>query len=330
MYQNNDNTNATFFVSYYLSSANICKENDEIDDILNNIKEIGNFVIVTDLNNKYKGIYKIADLLNGNKNIIYYHPIFVTANVTELIKLKRISKQSIIPVIDNNNIVVGIVTSDTLKELIRIDFLEDYYRQAGFTSQERKSFDDGKRMGRRLPTLFMAFLTLFAIGIAMTAFVEEIEEYPLFAIYQVMILIVSSGYAIMVNSKAIHYLRFKKIGLKTNAHFVRGELKKGFVIALVLGIITFVIIYFYCVINKKTIFSEEFYASDAMLFSGIIALGLFFSIIEASTIGLGGPFIIDYLHLDISTSSQIFIRTLTSSICVFIFYIWIIIGVSLI
>ena len=38
MYQNNDNTNATFFVSYYLSSANICKENDEIDDILNNSK----------------------------------------------------------------------------------------------------------------------------------------------------------------------------------------------------------------------------------------------------------------------------------------------------
>ena len=330
MYQYNDIINTTFFVSHYVEPYNICKSKDEIDYILSNLSTSGNFVIVTNDDGKYLGIYKLSDLLIGKRNIIKYHTVSINDSVQALIKLRRISKQSIIPVLDDNNKIIGVITPDVLKKLIDIDFKEDYYRQAGFTSKEDKTFDDGKRMGRRLPTLFMAFITLFAIGISMTAFLEEIREYPVFVLFQVLILIISSAYAIMVNSKTIYYLRFKKISPNRNIHFVRKEIKKGILIALVLGIITFVVVYFWCVINKKTTFSEEFYASDAMLFSGIISLGLFFSVIEASLIGLGCPIAIEHIHIDVSTSSQLLIRTLTSSICVFIYYLWVMFGVSLI
>ena len=86
-------------------------------------------------------------------------------------KLKNYS-ESIIPVLDNSNRIIGVITSQNLIEVVDDEMGEDYARLAGLTAEEDLNEPLLESMKKRLPWL----LVLLGLGMVVSSVVGAFEK----------------------------------------------------------------------------------------------------------------------------------------------------------
>jgi magnesium transporter len=88
-----------------------------------------------------------------------------------------------IPVVDEENKLVGVITVDDVIDVIKDEATEDIYRLAGVTGDERVFTSAAETFRKRLPTLSIQLLTLFAAAAVVAVFEGTISKVTALAIF---------------------------------------------------------------------------------------------------------------------------------------------------
>src|SRR5690606_41840562 len=88
-----------------------------------------------------------------------------------------------IPVVDEENKLVGIFTVDDVIDVIKDEATEDIYRMAGVTADERVFTAPGESLTKRLPWLGVNMCTAFLVAWVVSAFENTISQVVSLAVF---------------------------------------------------------------------------------------------------------------------------------------------------
>jgi magnesium transporter len=88
-----------------------------------------------------------------------------------------------IPVVDEENKLVGIITVDDVIDVIKEEATEDIYRLAGVAGDERAFTPAGESFRKRLPWLGINLITAFVAAMVIGVFEEQIDLFPVLALF---------------------------------------------------------------------------------------------------------------------------------------------------
>ena len=88
-----------------------------------------------------------------------------------------------IPVVDEENKLVGVITVDDVIDVIKDEATEDIYRLAGVTSDERVFTPSGESLSKRLPWLAVNMVTAFIAASVVSLFEHTIDQVVALAVF---------------------------------------------------------------------------------------------------------------------------------------------------
>ena len=88
-----------------------------------------------------------------------------------------------IPVVDEENKLVGIITVDDVIDVIKEEATEDIYRLAGVAGDEKAFTPAGESFRKRLPWLGINLITAFVAAMVIGLFEEQIDLFPVLALF---------------------------------------------------------------------------------------------------------------------------------------------------
>ncbi|UCH93436.1 MAG: magnesium transporter, partial [Candidatus Aminicenantes bacterium] len=120
-----------------------------------------------------------------------------------------------IPVVDEQDKLVGVVTVDDVIDIIQDEATEDIYKLAGVTQDYSVDLSTGKSLKKRMPWLFMSLLTTSLSAIVVNIFKGTIEQFIILAVLMHIVpaiggVVGNQTVAIMVREIVLGTLKWKR------------------------------------------------------------------------------------------------------------------------
>lgn len=265
--------------------------------------EIIDVVYIINDKRELVGIVDLRDILIAADNklledIMNENIVTVTAETDQELVAQLVAKYdlTVIPVVNKNNHLIGIITVDDIIDVIEAENTEDILRLAGISEEETFFTKPEQSIKMRLPWMIgNVFLNLIAVTI-ISSFEDTIAQITALAAFLPMITDMGGNIGIQALSVSIRSLALGEIGISDIWQSMRKEVKVGIVNGIVLGSLLSILAF---LLEK-----------DIML--GVIAgLALMVNVLIASIIGGSMPFIIKKIGKDPAMMSGPFITTIT-------------------
>ena len=230
-----------------------------------------------------------------------------------LCRIKDYSEDSI-PVLDSDNKLIGVLTSQNMIELTESVLGEDYARLAGLSAEEDLNEPLKMSIRKRLPWL----VVLFGLGMLVSAVVGIFEnvaaQLPLLIAFQSLVLDMAGNVGTQSLAVTIRVLMDEKISKKQKLFLIVKEAKAGFANGLLLGSLSFISIGLYLFTLKDQ--------SLAMAFSIAVctAVSLLLAMTLSSLSGTLIPLIFKKCNVDPAVASGPFITTVNDLAAVGTYY----------
>ncbi len=224
-------------------------------------------------------------------------------------KLKDYSEDSV-PVLDDSNRFLGVITSQSLVEVIDDEMGEDYARLAGLIAEEDIKEPLSQSMKKRLPWL----LALFALGILVStvvgAFEQVVAQLTLIMAFQSLILDMAGNVGTQSLAVTIRVLMDENLTFKQKSQLVFKEGRVGLFNGIILGIISFVLVGLFIMLFKH----RDILFSFAV--SGCIGVALMLAMLISSTVGTLIPLFFKRIKIDPAVASGPLITTVNDLVAV--------------
>ena len=290
--------------------VNQAKENDNIQTIFVSDKD-GFFVGAIDLKELLiaKKEEDLKDLILTSFPYVYGHE-----NIDDCIERLKDYSENLIPVLDNNNRILGVITSQNLLEVVDEAMGEDYAKFAGLTAEEDLQEPLVQSMKKRLPWL----LTLLCLGMFVSSVVGIFEQVvvglPIIMAFQTLILDMSGNVGTQSLAVTIRVLMDENLTFKQKTHLVWKEIRVGFCNGLILATLSFAFLGLYIHYFKGQSFGKSF------SISGCISVSLIVAMIISSCLGTLIPMFFKKVKIDPAVASGPLITTLNDLIAVVTYY----------
>lgn len=278
-------------------------------------------LFAVDENGEFYGAIDLKDLITARSSdslgdlIVTSFP-YVYAN--ELIddcieKLKDYSESSV-PVLDDQNKLLGVITSQSIIEVVDDEMGEDYARLAGLTAEEDLREPLKESMKKRLPWL----LVLLGLGIAVSsvvgAFERVVAKLTLIMAFQSLILDMAGNVGTQSLAVTIRVLMDESLTFRQKLHLVMKEMKVGLCNGVLLGTISFMLVGLYIMLfkGKAAVFS--------FAVSGCIGVSLLLAMLISSAVGTLIPLFFKKIKVDPAVASGPLITTINDLVAVITYY----------
>ncbi|MDY0297541.1 MAG: magnesium transporter [Acidobacteriota bacterium] len=151
-----------------------------------------------------------------------------------------------VPVVDEHNCLLGVVTVDDIIDIIQEEATEDIYKLAGVTQDYSIDLSVGKSLGKRIPWLLTSLVTTSLSALVVSLFQGTIREFVLLAVLMPMVaalggVVGNQTVAIMVREivlgnldwKRSRSILFKELLVSTGSGIIIGLLASGAAMLLV-------------------------------------------------------------------------------------------------
>ncbi len=278
-------------------------------------------LFVVDENGAFYGAIDLKDLItarSGHKleDIIVTSFPYVYAHETIddcLERLKEYSEDSI-PVLDNSNKLLGVITAKSIIEVVDDEMGEDYAKFAGLTAEEDLKEPLGESMKKRLPwllvLLFLGMLVSSVVGI----FEQVIAQLTLIMAFQSLILDMAGNVGTQSLAVTIRVLMDENLELKQKMGLVFKEMRVGLCNGALLGSLSFLFVGLYIMLFKQ----REPMFSFAV--SGCIGLSLLLAMLISSAVGTLIPLFFKKIKVDPAVASGPLITTINDLVAVVTYY----------
>jgi magnesium transporter len=252
---------------------------------------------------------KLEDLIVTSFPYVYGHE-----SVDDCIeKLKDYSENSI-PVLDNNNRILGVITSQSLIEVVDDEMGEDYAMLAGLTAEEDLSEPLKDSIKKRLPWL----LVLLGLGLVVSSvvgmFENVVSQLTLIMAFQSLILDMAGNVGTQSLAVTIRVLMDESLTTRNKLKLVLKEGRISLCNGIVLGVLSFVCIGLYIYLFKhKTL-------GFAYAVSGCIGVSLIVAMLVSGVVGTLIPLFFKKIKIDPAVASGPLITTVNDLVAVITYY----------
>lgn len=243
-----------------------------------------------------------------------YPYVYANEQIEDCIeRLKDYSEDSF-PVLDTDNKLIGVLTSQDITRLVGDELGEDYVRLAGLFAQEDLREPLSKSIGKRLPWLVILLGLGLVVSSVVGAFEGVVAQLPLIISFQSLILDMAGNVGTQSLAVTIRVLMDEKLSPAEKLRLVFKEGRVGLANGLILGLMSFVFIGLYLVLLKSQ--------PGALAFPVSICTGvaLTVSILLSSVTGTVVPLVFKKLKVDPAVASGPLITTLNDLVAVVTYY----------
>ncbi|HVW96935.1 MAG TPA: magnesium transporter [Mucilaginibacter sp.] len=243
---------------------------------------------------------KVSELMDGRL-------IALSANdpQEEAINVFRMNNRTALPVVDNENILLGIVTVDDILWIANEEYTEDIQKIGGTEALDEPYLDINlfRLVKKRVSWLIVLFLGEMLTATAMGHFEHAIAKAVVLALFVPLIISSGGNSGSQASTLIIQAMALGEVTLADWWRVMRREILSGLMLGVTLGVIGFLRIYVW------TLFSN-IYGSEWMMVGFIVGIALIGVVLWGSLAGSMLPLILKKLGADPATSSAPFVATL--------------------
>ena len=296
---------------------------EAMDELVRQAEENDNIstLFVVDEDGEFYGAMELRDLITAKKTtplddlIVTSFPyVYAHETIDDCIeKLKDYSEDSI-PVLDNANRFLGIITAQSLIEVVDDEMGEDYARFAGLTAEEDLKEPLLQSMKKRLPWL----LSLLGLGIlvstVVSAFEQVVAQLTLIMAFQSLILDMAGNVGTQSLAVTIRVLTDENLTFKQKGKLVVKETRVGLFNGILLGTLSVILVGLYITLAKHQPFGVSFAVS------GCIGVSLMVAMLISSAVGTLIPLFFKKIKVDPAVASGPLITTINDLVAVVTYY----------
>ncbi len=296
---------------------------DAMSELVRQAEENDNIatIFVVDEDGEFYGAVELRDLITAKKDmalddlvVTSFPYVYAHESIDDCIeKLKDYSEASI-PVLDNANRFLGIITSQSVVEVVDDEMGEDYARLAGLTAEEDLKEPLLQSMKKRLPWL----LALLGLGILVStvvgAFESVVQSLTLIMAFQSLILDMAGNVGTQSLAVTIRVLMDENLTFAQKMKLVAKETRIGFFNGLMLGTLSVGFVGLYIMLFKH----KDVFFSFAV--SGCIGVSLMLAMLISSAVGTLIPLFFKKIKVDPAVASGPLITTVNDLVAVITYY----------
>jgi len=251
---------------------------------------------------------RLEDLIVTSYPYVYGHELIDDC----IEKLKDYSENSI-PILDNDNKLLGVITSQSIVDLVDDEMGEDYAMFAGLTAEDLKE-PLKESMKKRLPWL----LVLLALGTVVSSvvgvFEQVVSQLTIIMCFQSLILDMAGNVGTQSLAVTIRVLMDESLTGKQKVELVFKEMRIAFSNGAILGILSFLVLGLYIALFKGKTWTF------AYAVSGCIGLSLMVAMVISGAVGTLIPLFFKKINIDPAVASGPLITTINDLVAVVAYY----------
>ena len=209
-----------------------------------------------------------------------------------------------VPVVDENNRLLGIITIDDVVDIIQEQATANIYAQAGLQEDDRVFSSPLFKIKTRLPWMFLNLLLASLASSVVSLFENTMHELIILAVLKNIVAGMGGNTAIQTLTVVTRGIATGDFNFISYGKAVTKETLVGVTIGCITGISAGILVYFW--------------KDDAMV-SGVICLSMILNSLVASTFGAIVPLILSHFKYDPATGSGVIVTMITDIFSFFSF-----------
>ncbi len=271
-----------------------------------------------------KGVVSLKELLIATKQILISEIINDNIQVlstnddkSKCIQMMQDYDVGALPVVNENNEMMGIVTVDDVIDMVENEATEDFGKFAAITDGEIGDMDEKvfKSVKNRIPWLILLLVIGIFTSSIIASFENTIAQIALLAVFLTLVLDMSGNVGTQSLATTVRLLSSNQLKDRKDVkkHLLR-ELGIGVLNAIAITISIIVVVLVFQMIQYKG-FSIS-YLKVALVIGGSMIVAL----VVSNLVGALIPIIISKLHIDPAAASGPFITTINDIISLLIYF----------
>jgi len=237
---------------------------------------------------------RLNQFMRGN-----VHAVPATTDQEEVARIMRKYKYLAMPVVDDRNRLIGLITVDDVVDVMSDEATEDVQKMFGAGAEERLAspwhYSFRKRVWWLEVNLATAFLAAWVVGL----FQDTIAALPILAAYQTVVSGMGGNASAQAMAVAIRGIALGEADKRVIRKAFMRELIVGVCTGITIGLTTWAI----CAITH--------YSEHGMALGALVCVALILNHINACVTGVAIPFVMKYFGFDPAQSATIFATTFT-------------------
>ncbi len=278
-------------------------------------------IYVSDDKGKFYGAIELKDLIIAREHaeldsLISTSYPYLTAHekISDCIDRIKDYAEDSLPVLDDDNHILGIITAQDIVEVVDEEMGEDYAKLAGLTAEEDLHEKTIESMKKRLPWLIVLLFLGMGVSSVVGIFEGVVAKLSIIICFQSLILDMAGNVGTQSLAVTIRVLMDENLKAGQKIKLVFKEMKVGFCNGLFLGIMALIFIGSYICIFKHTTIGYAFLISACVGFSLMVAM------IVSSLVGTVVPLFFHKLKIDPAVASGPLITTVNDLVAVVTYY----------
>ncbi|CAM5188435.1 Magnesium transporter MgtE OS=Ureibacillus acetophenoni OX=614649 GN=SAMN05877842_101258 PE=3 SV=1 [Ureibacillus acetophenoni] len=269
------------------------------------------YVFVVDDNHQLTGVLSLRDLIVSDEDTIIKEimkervvSVKVTDDQEDVAHLFKDYNFLALPVVSENDELVGIITVDDIIDVIDEEASDDYSKLAGITDVDDVDVSPFKAARKRLPWLIMLLFLGTLTATLMSQFEATLDQVALLALFIPLISGTSGNSGTQALAVAVRGIATGEIDGKNKFKLLIREICTGLITGIVCGIVVIGIIYFW---------------QHSITIGLLVGAAIRRSILVATIAGSFIPLLIHKLGVDPAVASGSFITTLNDITSILIY-----------
>ena len=278
-------------------------------------------LFVVDENNVFYGAIDLKDLITARSNqtlsdiIATSFPyVYASEQTSDCIEKLKDYSENIIPVLDDGNKLLGVITSQNIIEASDEEMGEDYARLAGLTAEEDLNEPILLSLKKRMPWLIILLVLGMIVSTVVGTFERVIAQLTLIMAFQSLILDMAGNVGTQSLAVTIRVLTDETLSFKQKIWLTFKETRIGFLNGAILGTISFLLVGLYIFIFKGKDIAFSFAVS------GCIGISMMLAMLFSSAVGTVIPLFFKKIGVDPAVASGPLITTVNDLVAVVTYY----------
>ncbi|MCA9497381.1 MAG: magnesium transporter [Nanoarchaeota archaeon] len=258
-------------------------------------------ILIVDEEKHFLGELRLSALFLHKKSHLYSHikhlpSVKYNEKQDEVIDIFKKNDHEKIVVLDEEDLILGIIHAKDIFKIIEDENTEDFYGLAGLHKEEDISDSALQKVHYRLGWLIINLFTAFLAAFVVAQFEDTISKFVLLAAFMPIIAGMGGNAGTQTTAILIRSMALKKIDSKLTKKILTNEIFAGFVNGTILGLIVGSIAYLF---------------NPNINFAIVVSLSIFLNLFIASFFGSLIPLILKSFGFDPASSSNVFVTTMT-------------------
>lgn len=281
---------------------------------------ISTIFVVTE-SQKFYGAIDLKDLIIAREGtalddlvVTSYPYVYAEESIEDCIEELKAYSEDSIPVLNNENCLLGVITSANIIDLVDDEMGEDYAMLAGLTAEEDLKEPLKASMKKRMPWLMILLVLGMVVSSVVGVFESVVTQLPIIMAFQSLILDMAGNVGTQSLAVTIRVLMDESLTGRQKLDLVWKEIRVGLCNGVLLGSLSFLVVgVFIWLFKGKTV-------GFAFAVSACIGAAMLLAMLISSAVGTSIPLLFKKIGVDPAVASGPLITTVNDLVAVVTYY----------